>query len=70
MMLKTESTSKDSNALEVSTAKTVLLYTASFLSEPADTMKDWVVTGICLLYATWIDQMCFLLPRSTHQFPQ
>ncbi|CAK9078821.1 Uncharacterized protein SCF082_LOCUS37634, partial [Durusdinium trenchii] len=45
----------DSNALEVSTAKTVLLYTAPFLSEPADTMKDWVVTGICLLYATkWI----------------
>ena len=29
----------------------MLLYTVPFLSELADTMKDWVVTGICFLHA-------------------
>ena len=31
-----------------STVSTVLLYTAPLLSELTDTMKDWVITGICL----------------------
>ena len=31
-----------------STVSTVLLYTAPLVSELTDTMKDWVVTGICL----------------------
>ncbi|CAK9061917.1 unnamed protein product [Durusdinium trenchii] len=44
----------DGEALESSTATTILLYTVPFLSEPCDTMKDWVVTGICFLHAeTW-----------------
>ncbi|CAK8988567.1 Uncharacterized protein SCF082_LOCUS1452 [Durusdinium trenchii] len=45
----------DSGALKASTCTTVLAYTAPFASEMADTMKDWVVTGICILHAkTWI----------------
>ena len=31
-----------------STVSTVLLYTAPIVSELTDTMKDWVITGICL----------------------
>ena len=46
---------EDSGALKASTCTTVLAYTAPFASEMADTMKDWVVTGICILHAeTWI----------------
>ncbi|CAK9062005.1 unnamed protein product [Durusdinium trenchii] len=41
----------DREALAAPTTKTVLLYTVPFLSELADTMKDWVVTGICFLHA-------------------
>lgn len=38
----------DTVALQRSTLMTVILYTAPLLSEMADTMKDWIVTGICL----------------------
>ena len=38
----------DADALQRSTLMTVILYTAPLLSEMADTMKDWIVTGICL----------------------
>ena len=34
-----------------STFVTVLLYTLPLFSELADTMKDWIVTGICLMAA-------------------
>ncbi|CAK8986127.1 unnamed protein product [Durusdinium trenchii] len=48
-------TTLDSHALKASTCTTVLAYTAPFASEMADTMKDWVVTGLCILHAkTWI----------------
>ena len=41
--------------MKASTFSVVLVYTAPFVSELADTMKDWVVTGICILHAeTWI----------------
>ncbi|CAE7475852.1 unnamed protein product [Symbiodinium natans] len=36
------------DGLQQPTFKTVLLYTCPFLSEVADTLKDWVVCGICL----------------------
>lgn len=45
----------DKSALKVSTLSSVLLYTVPFVSEPCDTMKDWVMTGICLLNAkSWV----------------
>ncbi|CAK9033228.1 IcmE/DotG protein [Durusdinium trenchii] len=45
----------DSDALAASTCTSVLMFTAPLVSELADTMKDWVVTGICILHAkTWI----------------
>ena len=41
----------EAEALEVGTFTPVLLYTAPFLSELADTMKDWVMAAICLMEA-------------------
>ena len=34
-------------ALQQSTVKTVLLYTMPFVSEVFDTMKDWIMAGVC-----------------------
>lgn len=39
---------EDAQSLQHSTALKVLLYTCPGLSELADTMKDWIVAGICL----------------------
>ena len=39
----------ETDALRVSTADKVLLYTMPLVSELFDTMKDWTMTGICLL---------------------
>ncbi|CAE7689527.1 unnamed protein product [Symbiodinium sp. CCMP2456] len=39
----------DANALQMSTFKSVLLYTVPMASELFDTMKDWVITGFCFL---------------------
>ena len=36
-------------ALKSSTFKAVCLYTVPLLSEVTDTMKDWVMTGVCVL---------------------
>eukprot|EP00913_Durusdinium_trenchii_P012864 g12080.t1 len=45
---------EESEALQACTATTVALYTMPLISELADTMKDWVVTGICILHVkTW-----------------
>ncbi|CAK9061922.1 unnamed protein product [Durusdinium trenchii] len=42
---------QDETALHASTVTSVLFYTTPFLSEVADSMKDWVVTGICICHA-------------------
>eukprot|EP00439_Symbiodinium_sp_Y106_P034018 s5300_g4.t1 len=39
----------DAEALGASTWKAVLLYTVPCISDLFDTMKDWLITGICLL---------------------
>ena len=39
----------DTQALQISTVKSVLLYTVPGVSEISDTMKDWVVVGMCFL---------------------
>ena len=48
----------DAEALGASTWKAVLLYTVPCVSDLFDTMKDWLITGIC-----------FLEPRTTWGFP-
>ncbi|OLQ05777.1 hypothetical protein AK812_SmicGene11031 [Symbiodinium microadriaticum] len=42
----------DAEGLKASTMKVIVLYTAPFVSELCDTMKDWVVAGFCYLEAT------------------
>ena len=44
---------EDETALHASTVTSVLFYTTPFLSEVADSMKDWVVTGICICHVAW-----------------
>ena len=39
----------DAKSLERTTFTSVVLYTAPIVSELADTMKDWLVAGICLM---------------------
>ncbi|CAK9000314.1 Uncharacterized protein SCF082_LOCUS6445 [Durusdinium trenchii] len=41
----------DAYALQSSTFLTVLQFTMPLITEPCDTMKDWVITGICFLHA-------------------
>ena len=40
---------EDAEALRASTMKVVLLYTVPCISDLFDTMKDWIITGICFL---------------------
>jgi len=39
----------DAKSLEGTTFTSVVLYTAPIVSELADTMKDWLIAGICLM---------------------
>ena len=39
-------------ALKLSTFKVVCFYTVPLMSEVTDTMKDWVMTGVCVLAST------------------